>query len=49
MRHLDLLQRFPLKTIWMKELAVAGGSEDSQQQPIQKQKIQLLEQGDLFW
>ena len=42
MRHLDLLQRFPLKDNWMKELdsEVAGGSEDSQQiQP--KSKTQL--------
>ena len=32
MRHLDFLQRFPIKNNWMKELCseVAGGSEDSQ-------------------
>ena len=42
MRHLGLLQRFPLKDNWMKELEseVAGGSENSQQiQP--KSKTQL--------
>ena len=46
-RHLFLLQKFPLETKWMKELGseVARGGRDSQQtQP----KIQLLEQGDLF-
>ena len=42
MRHLYLLQRFPLKTIDMNELdsEVAGGSADSQQtQPKSKNPI----------
>ena len=42
LRHLDLLQCFPFKDNWMKELdsEVAGGNEDSQQiQP--RSKIQL--------
>ena len=42
MRHLDVLRRFPLKTIGRNNLGseVAGGSEDSQQtQPKTKNPI----------
>ena len=49
MRHLDLLQRFPLTTIgwknWIQKLLEARKTpNESNQRP----KIQLLEQGDLF-
>ena len=42
MHHLHLLQRFPFKDNWMKELGseVAGGSDDHQQtQPTSKTQL----------
>ena len=47
MRHLDLLQRFPFKDNWMKELGseVAGGSEDSQPKPT-KIKNPIIKHGE---
>ena len=49
MRHLDLLQRLPLKTIgwqnWVQKLLEV---EKTPNKPSQRPKIQLLEQGDLF-
>ena len=49
MRHLDLLQRFPLKTIgrknWVQKLREVVKSPNK---PHQRPQIQLLEQGDMF-
>ena len=50
MRHLDLLRRFPLKTIgWKNWVHKLLGVEKTPKKPNQRPKIQLLEQGDLFW